>query len=127
MMKTLSKRPPRFFKTKAFAKLTEKVGIPDGALLKAAADLLEGKGDNLGGNVWKKRLNKNMHRSIIVEKVRTWWIFVFLYAKQDRDNIDQAEVEAFKLLARQYEAMTDRQLKDQIVQKELLEIVCHDN
>lgn len=123
----MRKEPPRFFKTRAFTKLAARAEISDEVLLKAAADLLEGKGDNLGGNVWKKRLNKNMHRSIVVEKAGDWWIFVFMYAKKDRDNLDQAEERAFKLLAKQYERMTSAQLDDQIAKKELLEIVGHDH
>ena len=87
---------PRFFKTKAFAKLATKAHILDEELFRAGKDLAEGKGDNLGGNVWKKRLNKNMHRSIVVEKVGDNWFFVYLYAKNDRENIDPAEEAAFK-------------------------------
>lgn len=112
----------RVFKTRAFAKLATKARINDQALWKAAIDLADGKGDNLGGNVWKKRLNHNMHRSIVVERVGRSWFFVFLFAKKDRVNIDDAELQAFKLLAKQFAKMSGAQLHDQLAQQELQEI-----
>lgn len=119
----MSKLRSRFFKTKAFAKQAAKAQIVDEELLRAGRDLAMGKGDSLGGNVWKKRLNKNMHRSIVVERVGDYWFFVYLYAKNDRENIDQAEEVAFKRLATLFEAMSNAQLDDQLKIKELLEIV----
>lgn len=76
MADAMRKKQPLFFKTKAFARLAAKAQILDEELLRAGKDLAEGKGGNLGGNVWKKRLNKNMHRSIVVEKVGDHW-FLF--------------------------------------------------
>lgn len=110
------------FKTKGFSKQAKKAEISDGELWGAAAALAKGQGDNLGGNVWKKRLNRNMHRSIVVEKVGDSWVFVFLFAKKDRENIGDDELEAFKLLADQYAKMTAAQLTDLLDAKELQEI-----
>lgn len=81
------RRSPRFFKTKTFTKLAAKARIPNAELFRASLDLAQGKGDNLGGHVWKKRLSKNLYRSIVIEKTADWWFFVYLYAKQDRENI----------------------------------------
>lgn len=117
----------RFFKTKAFAKLAAKARISDLELYRAGSDLIQGKGINLGGGVWKKRLNKNMHRSIVVEQVADCWFFVYLYAKSDRENIDQAEEAAFKLLATQYAAMHDEQLDELLVLKEIQEVFSHED
>ena len=47
-----------------------------------------GQCDDLGGGVFKKRLNKNMHRSIILAKGRRYWIYEYLFAKKDRANIE---------------------------------------
>ncbi|CUI06882.1 Putative cytoplasmic protein [Janthinobacterium sp. CG23_2] len=52
---------------------------------------MEGKADPLGGGVWKKRLNDNMDRAIIAAKGEKNWIFMFLFMKKDRENIDKAE------------------------------------
>ena len=91
---------PRVFKAKIFARSCRKVGISDKELCAAVAELAKGLGDSLGGNVWKKRLNNNMHRAIVVAKPGRFWLFVYLFAKQDRDNIDNDELVAFRKLAK---------------------------
>ena len=121
----MSKQCPRFFKTKAFTKLAAESRIEDVELLRSGSDLTQGKGISLGDGVWKKRLNKNMHRSIVIEKAADWWFFIYLYAKNDRENITRAEEAAFKLLATQYAAMNERQLDDLLATKEVLEIGNH--
>jgi hypothetical protein len=49
---------------------------------------MAGQGIDLGGGVFKKRLNQNRHRSIILAKGGRFWICQFLFAKKDRSNID---------------------------------------
>lgn len=90
----------RIFKSKGFARDARKAGIEDAELCKAARELEEGKGEDLGGNVWKKRLNENRSRSIVATKPGSFWLFAYLFAKSDRENIDQDELEAFKKLSK---------------------------
>lgn len=45
-----------------------------------------GQADDLGGGVFKKRLNDNMHRSIVLAKAGEFWVFAYLFAKKDRDE-----------------------------------------
>ncbi len=47
----------------------------------AIQQVMDGQADNLGGGVFKKRLNDNMHRSIIVAKGGRYWVYAFLFAK----------------------------------------------
>lgn len=96
----------RVFKTAWFAKAASKRGITDPALCKAMKEVMEGKADLLGGGVWKKRLNDNMDRSIIAAKGKNYWIFMFLFMKKDRENIDKAEESDFKKLASSYALLT---------------------
>lgn len=119
-------KAPRLFKTKWFNREARKAGVRDDELREAAVELSAGQGDNLGGNVWKKRLNSNMHRGIVVEKIGDAWFFVFLFAKKDRENIEDDELAAFKLLAKQYAKMTDAQIATMLESRELLEIVKDD-
>ena len=35
-----------------------------------------GQGDSLGGGVWKKRLDKNRKRAIVLTKVDRFWVYV---------------------------------------------------
>lgn len=119
----MGKTAPRFFKTKAFNKLAAKARVTDRELLQAGIELTQGKGDELGGNVWKKRLHQNMFRSIVIGQIKEWWFFVYLYAKSDRANIDHGEKIGFKRLADLYRLMSVEQLLDQLEIEELLEIV----
>lgn len=115
----------RVFKTKWFAKAAKAQHIADAELCDAIKAVMQGKADDLGGGVWKKRLNDNMHRSIIVAKGGKYWIYAFLFAKADRANIDDDELVAFKKLAKEYAKATDDGIANAVQLKELVEI-CHD-
>ena len=58
----------RTFKTAWFAKAARKARISDSELCDAIREVMNGQADDLGGGVFKKRLNKNMYRSIILAK-----------------------------------------------------------
>lgn len=87
---------------------------------------MKGQVDNLGGGVFKKRLNDNMHRSIILARAGKWWIYQYLFAKKDRDNIDDDELQAFRKLSNAYAKLTTAALNQLIQDQELMEI-CHDH
>jgi len=40
-----------------------------------------GQADDLGGGVYKKRLGKNLYRSIILAKGGQHWVYEFFFAK----------------------------------------------
>lgn len=115
----------RVFRTKWFSKAAKAHGIKDTILCEAIKAVLEGQADNLGGGVFKKRLNQNRDRSIILAKGGQHWFYTFLFAKQDMPNIDEKELLAFKNLAKQYASLEDLKLTEMIRGNELVEI-CHD-
>ena len=121
-----SKTPPRAFKTKRFSKSAKSAYITDANLCEAIKEVMSGQAVDLGGGVYKKKLNKNQHRSIVLAKGGDYWIYEYLFAKNDRDNIDDAELEMFRLLAKSYEGLKKKQLAQLLEDKHLLEI-CHDN
>ena len=84
-----------------------------------------GQADDLGGGVYKKRLNRNDHRSIVLAKDGRFWVFEYLFAKKDRANIDAGELMDFRQIAKGYERATDRQIDELIRDRHFLEI-CHD-
>ncbi len=86
----------------------------------------KGQCEDLGGGVYKKRLDKNRQRSIVLAKGGLHWIYQYLFAKKDRDNIDDKELEGFRKLAKNYEALTPTQLLKLLEAKDLTEI-CHVN
>ena len=112
----------RAFKTAWFAKAARKALIDDEELCEAIAEVRKGQADDLGGGVFKKRLDKNRHRSIIVAKGRRYWVYAYLFAKKDRANIEGDELKAFRKLADLYAAKTDVEIGKELETKELVEI-----
>lgn len=115
-------RSTRAFKTVWFAKAARKARIRHGALLQAVREAMRGQADDLGGGVFKKRLNDNQHRSIVLAKGGKLWVFAFLYAKKDRANIDPDELAAFHKLAQVYERISTSELEQALNEGELLEL-----
>ncbi|MGB8481812.1 MAG: type II toxin-antitoxin system RelE/ParE family toxin [Acidobacteriaceae bacterium] len=115
----------RVFKTAWFAKAARKTHIPDSELCAAIRQVMLGQADDLGGGVFKKRLSKNLYRSIIVAKGGRYWIYAYLFAKQDRANIEDDELAAFRQLAILYARKTAADIAREMQFKELVEI-CHD-
>ena len=114
----------RIFKTAWFSKEARKARIRDDELCKAIEEVTRGQADDLGGGVFKKRLNKNMHRSIILAKGGRYWIYEYLFAKNDRGNIGDAELADFRVIAKAYASLSDEQIGRLVQDRDLTEI-CH--
>jgi hypothetical protein len=125
-MLTKLKPTPKIFKTARFMKDAKKARINDAQLCSAIQQVMVGQADDLGGGVFKKRLNDNMHRSIVLAKARSFWVYEYLFAKKDRDNIEEDELLAFRQLAKGYANVTEVQLTALLSTKHFVEI-CHDN
>ena len=121
-MSDARKERSRVFKTAWFAKAARKAGIKDDELCEAIREVMKGQGVDLGGGVFKKRLNRNMHRSIILAKTAGHWIYEYIFSKSKRDNIDADELQDFRKLVRAYSALTDQQLSKLLESKDLVEI-----
>jgi hypothetical protein len=115
----------RFFKTAWFSKAAKKAHISDGELCAAIRQVVLGQADDLGGGVFKKRLSKNMYRSIILARGGRYWVYTYLFAKNDRANIDDDELANLRAVAALYARKTDADIAKEILFKELTEI-CHD-
>jgi hypothetical protein len=114
----------RVFKTAWFARAARKADIDDEELCKAIKQVMAGQCDDLGGGVYKKRVSRNLYRSIILAKGGRYWILQYLFAKQDRANIDDDELKGFRELAKAYEKLTGPQLAELLQDRDLTEI-CH--
>ncbi|KGD78686.1 type II toxin-antitoxin system RelE/ParE family toxin [Pantoea vagans] len=115
----------RVFKTKWFSKAAKSHAIKDSELCRTIEAVVQGKADDPGGGVYKKRLNQNRDRAIILAKGGEHWFYTFLYAKQDMANINNCELAGFRELSKYYAALTDGKITLLIKSKELVEI-CHD-
>jgi hypothetical protein len=116
----------RVFKTAWFSKAANKAHIDDCELCAAIRKAMQGQADDLGGGVFKRRLKDNMHRSIILAKGGRHWVFEYLFAKKDRENISDDELAGFRALAKAYAGLTERQTEKLLRDKDLMEI-CHDD
>ena len=125
-VRVMPTRSAQVFKTAWFAKESRKAKVTDEDLCLAIKQVMQGQADDLGGGVYKKRLNDNMHRSIIIAKAGQHWIYAYLYAKKNRENIAPDELAGFKKLAKDYSNASSVKIAALLKDKELLEI-CHEN
>ena len=112
----------QIFKTAWFAKASNKAHITDDELCSAVRQVILGQADDLGGGVFKKRLGKNLYRSLILARGRQYWVYAYLFAKKDRANIDEDELDSFRALAGLYARKTAEDLAEEVQLKELVEI-----
>jgi hypothetical protein len=112
----------RFFKTAWFSKAAKKSHISDDELCAAIRQVMLGQADDLGGGVFKKRLSKNMYRSIIIARGGRYWVYEYLFAKKDRDNIEEVQLNDFRKLAKVYGILTEQQVEELTQHKDWIEI-----
>ena len=112
----------RAFKTAWFSKACKKAHITDTELCDAVREVLLGQADDLGGGVFKKRLKENRYRSLVLMKNEYFWVFEFLFAKADRDNIQADELQAFRQLAKSYGLLTTKQIQALLNTQHLFEL-----
>lgn len=118
-----TKSIPRAFKTAWFNKAAKKALIRDEELCEAIHEVLLGQADDLGGGVFKKRLKDNRYRSLILAKGDDYWVYEYLFAKSDRENIDAGELQAFRSLAKSYANLSSKQVKALIDDRHFYELI----
>jgi hypothetical protein len=112
----------RVFKTAWFSKAAKKAHISDEELCTAIRQAMLGQADNLGGGVFKKRLGKNLNRSIVVAKGGRYRVYPYLFAKKDRANIGDDELIEFRALASLYSGKTNTDITMELRVSEIEEI-----
>jgi hypothetical protein len=98
-MMHLAATAERVFKTAWFTKAARKALITDAECCLAIRQAMQGQVHDLGGGVFKKRLGKKLYRSIIVAQGGRYWVYTFLFAKQNQANIDSRDLRDFRALA----------------------------
>lgn len=125
-MVNAAEKTMRTFKTAWFTKAARKAHITDEELCSAILQVARGQADDLGGGVYKKRLRKKQYRSIILAKTGMFWVYEYLFAKQDRANIDDDELVEFRKLAKAYSGLTAHQVNRLLQDQDWMEI-CNGN
>jgi hypothetical protein len=100
--------------------------IADMELCSAIRQVMAGQADDLGGGVYKKRLGKNLYRSILVARGGWYWVYEYLFAKKDRANIEDEDLAKFRKLAKAYGTLTEQQVDD-LMQKSWWMEICNDS
>lgn len=119
----------RVFKTKTFARWARKERIDDSWLAAAVAQMRRGLVDaRLGGNLLKKRVARpgagksGAYRTFVASDQRDRWIFMYGFAKKDRDDLDDDELDDLKRTAQALLAMGEETVQQALAAGELREI-----
>jgi hypothetical protein len=121
----------RIFKTRAFARFADKVGIGNRALCGAVRDAERGLiASDLGGGVIKQRIARpgrgksGGFRTLIVFTKSTRAFFVHGFAKSEKDTIEKDELVALKKLAAELQAYDEKTIARVIASGTLSEVTC---
>jgi hypothetical protein len=119
----------RLFKLKAFARFQRREGIADTALSKAIGGVEKGIIDaDLGGGLIKQRVarpgqgKRGGFRTIIAYRRGNRAIFLFGFAKSERENLNHDELAQWQRIGRAYLGLDDEGLEAAIAADELMEV-----
>jgi hypothetical protein len=119
----------RVFVTKVFARFARKEHLDDERLCEAIARAERGSIDaDLGGQLVKQRVARpgagrsGGTRTVIAYRTSARSVFLYGFAKSERDNIDNRELDDLKKLARHYLSFTDAQIAVAVNGRELREL-----
>lgn len=121
----------RVFKNKAFARFAKKANITDATLCSAVVGAECGLiAADLGGGVIKQRVARpgegksGGFRTLIIFRAGELSVFVYGFAKSERDNIEKSELRGLKKLASSLLAYDDNAFEIAIASGALLEVKC---
>jgi hypothetical protein len=119
----------RIFKTRWFARFARQEGLPDDSLLEAIERAERGLIDaDLGGGLIKQRVARpgkgrsGGYRVIIAYRARGRAVFLFSFAKSERENIDSDELIFLRELAKNWLAADTTKIRNEIEAGNLQEI-----
>lgn len=119
----------RVFVTKVFARFARKERLDERRLCEAIDRAERGSIDaDLGGNVIKQRVARpgggrsGGTRTVIAYRAKHRSVFLYGFAKSDRDNVDDRELADLKKLARHLLGYSDTDIAVALAQSELTEL-----
>jgi len=119
----------RIFKTKLFARFARRERISDGALCEAVSRVGKGPVDaDLGGGVIKQRIARQGqgrsggYRVLLAFRDKERTIFVYGFAKSDRDNIDDQELAVVREVSASWLAADTKMIGLALAQGLLIEV-----
>lgn len=119
----------RVFKTKWFARYAKRAGIDDNTLCEAVRRAECGLVDaDLGGSIIKQRISKGGqgrskgHRTLIAYRCHKMAVFLYGFAKNERDNIDNDELASLKEIAAGLFKMNEKEIKHSLAEGHIQEV-----
>jgi hypothetical protein len=119
----------RIFKTRTFSRWVKRAGLANHELIQAVLEIQAGLIDaRLGRNVIKKRIKRSgrgMHggyRTILATNYHDRCYFMFGFAKNERDNIEDAELRMLQQLSTTLLAMDVPHIEQAVLNGALEEI-----
>jgi len=123
----------RVFKSKHFSRYARKEGIEDTALSDAIREIEKGLVDAvLGGGLVKKRVARegsgksSGYRTIIAFSSGQRSLFLYGFAKSDRDNIGDDELRELRKLAQLFLGLKDDEITSALEIDRIEEVPYHD-
>ena len=118
------------FATKVFVRFARREGLDDRRLCEAITRAERGLVDaDLGGNLIKQRVvrvgggRSGGYRTLIAYRAEQRSVFLYGFAKNERDNIDTRELDDLRKLARHYLGYADVQIARALDRSELREVI----
>ena len=122
------------FESRMFAKWASREGVGDNALISAVGEMEQGLIDAmLGGQLVKKRIALPGHgkrgstRTLVAFKRGDKAFFIYGFAKNERSNISDKELQALRLLAKVLLSYPASVLAKTVQAGEMIEIKVSDN
>jgi hypothetical protein len=119
----------RVFKLKTFARWARREGLADRWLEIAVREMQHGLIDaNLGGGLLKKRVaragggKRGGYRTLVAADLAERWIFLYGFAKNERENLDESQVRELRRLAKLYLAFSEAVVDRLVYDGELIEV-----
>ena len=123
----------RVFATKWFVRFARKQGLSDEHLCEAVARAEHGSIDaDLGGHLIKQRVARggkgrsSGYRTLIAYRKGERAVFLYAFAKKERDNIDARELADLKTLVTRFLSLDDAEVELALNADELVELAAGD-
>lgn len=119
----------RVLKTHTFARFARQESMPDGALANAIRQAERGLiAAQLGGGLIKLRIARSGsgksggYRTIIAYSAGRRAVFLFGFAKNQRDNLTPVQLADLKMVGRDLLALTEHQINEAVAASQLQEV-----
>ena len=119
----------KIYKTSWFSRWQKKEKLQDNLLFEAVKGAQKGLFEaELGGGLIKKRIaregsgKRSGYRTLLATNKGSKWFFIYGFAKNERENIDEKELISFKELSETLLILPAAELKAALKDKALIEV-----